>query len=255
MDTLNILEQPHYDDTIESFQYFDYAPRSQENLNTNGPIHIDINASDVYLQPSKSYIVIKGQLVRVDNNNPFDVNTEITLVNNAMMYLFSEVKYSIGGIGVEWVSNPGQITSMYGYLTQPDDYSTSAGLMSCWSKDTTDNASSTKFQPSQAAPVVGYTPAENPNFNQGFSERKALLMSANPRGSFSFIIPFEHIFGFAEYDKIIYNLKHSLTLTRDVSDILPIHKAQNVGNAKIKLNNITWRMPHIKPETTKLIEL
>ncbi len=62
--------------------------------------------------------MIKGQLVRVDNNNPVDVNTEITLVNNAMMYLFCEVKYSIGGIGVEWVSNPGQITSMYGYLTQ-----------------------------------------------------------------------------------------------------------------------------------------
>ncbi len=70
--------------------------------------------------------------------------------------------------------------------------------MLCWSKDITDNARSTKFQPPQAAPVAGYTPTENPNFNQGFSARKALLMSVNPRGSFSFIIPFEHVFGFAE---------------------------------------------------------
>ncbi len=48
---------------------------------------------------------------------------------------------------------------------------------------------------------------------------------------------------------------HTLTLTRDVSDVLPIHKAQHVANAKIRLNNITWRMPHIEPETTELIKL
>lgn len=255
MDILNILEQPHYDESIESFQYYDYAPASQENLNKAGAIHIDINASDVYILPSKSEILIKGELVRADNNNPFDANTEIALVNNAMLYLFSEVKYSIGGTVVERISNPGQITSMFGYLSQPDDYNTSAGLGACWSKDTTDNANSTKFQSSQAAPGAGYTPTENPNFNQGFSARKALLMSANPAGCFSFLIKFEHIFGFVNYEKVVYNMKHTLTLTRDVNDILPIHKAQNVGNAKIKLNNITWRMPHVKPEISYLVKL
>jgi hypothetical protein len=127
--------------------------------------------------------------------------------------------------------------------------------MSCWSKDTTNNANSAKFQSSQAAPAAGYTPTENPNFNQGFAARKALLMSADPAGSFSFIIKFEHIFGFSEYGKIIYNMKHTLTLTRNVNDILPIHKAQNVGNAKIKLNQITWRMPYMKPEITELTKL
>ena len=97
MDSLNVLEQPHYDESIESNQYYNYAPSSQDNLNKAGEIKIDINASDVYIQPSQSYIVIKGQLVRADNNNkPFDANTEIALVNNAMMYLFDEIKYSLG---------------------------------------------------------------------------------------------------------------------------------------------------------------
>ena len=124
----------------------DYTPQSQDNLNARGaPIRIEINASDNYLNPSKSYLVIKGQLVRSDNNNAFAANAEIALVNNAMMYLFSEASYSIGGVTMERISTPGQIKSMLGYLSLPDDYSTSAGLKSCWCKDTTIRANSTEL--------------------------------------------------------------------------------------------------------------
>ena len=112
-------------------------PHSQENLDAGGStIQITINATDNYINPSKSYIVIKGKLVRSDNNNPHDANDEITLVNNAMMFLFSEIKYEIGGKLMERITDPGQTTCMIGYLSQPDDYSTSSGLKSCWSKDT-----------------------------------------------------------------------------------------------------------------------
>src|SRR5207245_114543 len=153
-----------------------------------------------------------------------------------------------------------QVTSMLAYLTQPDDYNSNAGLKSCWCKDTTNHASSIKFRES-AALVAGaiaagaLTPVENPNYNQGFAARRGLLMSANPRGSFSFIIPFDHMFGFAGYDKIIYNVKHSLTLTRSAIDHQPIHKAQGVQDGKIKLTNITWRVPLVAPETVRLVEL
>ena len=97
-DSLNILDQITYDNSIESFNYIDYTPQSQSNLDQRGsPIQIDIHASDNYLIPSKSYLVIKGQLVRNDNNNPFPADAQITLVNNAMMYLFLEVSYNAGG--------------------------------------------------------------------------------------------------------------------------------------------------------------
>src|SRR5437870_4906671 len=129
-----------------------------------------------------------------------------------MMYLFSQIKLTVGGLDMEIISNPGQVTPMLAYLTQPDDYNSNAGLKSCWCKDTTNHASSQKFNQS-AAIAVGdrLTPIENPNYNQGFAARRSLLMSANPRGSFTFVIPLDHMFGFAGYDKIIYNLKHSLT--------------------------------------------
>ena len=90
-DYLNILNPIKYDTNIESLQYSEYSPESQSNLNNATEIKIVINASDSYLIPAKSFIHIKGQLVRSDNNIPFDANSEIALVNNAMMYLFNSM--------------------------------------------------------------------------------------------------------------------------------------------------------------------
>jgi hypothetical protein len=248
-DSLMILQPIEADNSIESYQYIDYTPQSQDNLDTHGKeIHIDINASDTYLNISESYLVIKGQLVRDDNENPYAAEAEVTLVNNAMMYLFNQIKYTIGGKIMEQIANPGQITSMFAYLTQPDDYNSSAGLKSCWCKDTTNNADSKEFVASVAAPAAGYIPAKNPNYNQGFAARRSLLMSATPRGSFTFVIPFDHMFGFAGYNKVIYNIKHSLSLTRAASDNLAIHRANGVAAGKIKISNITWRVPHVIPD-------
>jgi len=176
-------------------------------------------------------------------------------VNNGMMFLFSDIRYKIGGNDMESISNPGQTTSMIGYLSQPDDYSTSAGLKSWWSKDTANNADSVEFARSEAAPTLGYTPSKNVRYNQGFAARRAFLMSSNPRGSFSFVIPFEHMFGFSEYDKVIYGVKHTLILTRNMSDNLCIHRAHGVADGKIKLTSITWKVPHVQVETSKLVEL
>ena len=86
-DSLNILEPIKIDDSIESLQYHDYTPQSQQNLDVSGStIKIDINASDTYVNPSKSYLVIKGKLIRSDNDLPYAANAEITLVNNVPIF-------------------------------------------------------------------------------------------------------------------------------------------------------------------------
>ena len=254
--SLNILEAVMQDNSIESWQYFGYTPQSQDNINTRGqPIQIEINASDNYIIPGESELYVKGQLVRNDNNNPYDANDEIALVNNAIMFLFSDIRYTIGNMIVEYINNPGQVTSMLAYLSQPDDYSTSSGLMSCWSKDTTNHARSSEYATSVAAPAAGYRPGRNVEYNQGFAARRGLLMSAEPRGSFSFVILFRHMFGFGDYTKVIYNTKQTLTLNRMTSDNCAIHRAAGVADGKIRLTNITWRVPLIKPEIVKLKEL
>src|SRR5579863_1291840 len=228
------VSEPHlYDESISSMNFYEYTPQTQANNNTAGhQISIVINNQDIYSLPSKSYVSIKGQIRRADNNNAYAAADEIALINNAMMYLFTGVKYELGSTMVESINYPGQITSMLGYLSYPDDFSTSAGLRCCWSKDTTDNANSSKYLRSEEAPAARYTPAENANYNQGFATRKGFLFSSNPRGCFEFHIPLTHIFGFAEYKKVIYGLKHTLTLTR-TSDTLALYNADAANNGKV----------------------
>jgi hypothetical protein len=255
--TLDILERVEYDHSIESIHYSDYTPQSQNNLNILGsPITIEINASDNYILPSDSFLYIKGQLVKADGN-VYDAATEVALVNNAMMFLFSDIRYSIGNMSVETINNPGQATTILSYLSQPDDFNTSSGLNMCWCKDTTNNANSKKYNalPAVAANLVNFVPTESGDYNQGFAVRKGHIMDADPRGSFSFVIPFKHMFGFGDYNKVMFNLKHVLTLTRITSDNLAIHHAANVDNGKIVLSNITWKVPHVKPEAVRLFNL
>ena len=184
------------------------------------PIKIYINAQDVYTIPSKSYINIKGQLRRNDNDNPYAADAEVALINNAMMYLFTEIKYGLDSTNIEKLSSPGQITSLFGYLNQPDDFSTSAGLKYCWNKDNTTHASSAEFTESVGQPAAHYTLTRTPEYNAGFAARKGLLASSNPRGHFSFNIPLSHKFGFSEYKKVIYGRKHTLTLTRGADTLI-----------------------------------
>ena len=243
---LDISEPYLYDESISSMNFYEYTPQTQANNNTDGhQISITINNQDIYTLPSKSYISLKGQIRRADNNNPYAAADEIALINNAMMYLFRGIKYELGSTTIESINHPGQITSMLGYLSYPDDFSTSAGLKCCWSKDTTNHASSSKYARSADAPAAGYTPAENPNYNQGFATRKGFLFSSTPRGCFEFHIPLTHIFGFAEYKKVIWGLKHTLTLTRG-SDTEALYRSAAATDGKVDITDISWYMPQIQ---------
>lgn len=252
---INIKDPVPVDNSVTSYEYEEFLPSTKSNYNDSGhTIQIDIQAGDSYFRPADSYIYLEGYVAKADNNR-YAANDQIALVNNAMMYLFNSIEYSMGGNVVETLINPGHTTSMLGYLTYPDDFNTSAGLMQCWSKDSTINADSTKFTNSPAVPAAGVaagalTPVENPNYNIGFATRRSLLMSGdqNTRGNFSFTIPFSHIFGFSEYDKILYNVKHTLKFTRG-RDNLAIHAANNVAGGKVVLTDITWNVPSIEVST------
>ena len=58
VDYLNIFDPIIEDNSIESLQYSEYAPQSQNNLdNPGGTILIEINASDDYLMPAKRLFI------------------------------------------------------------------------------------------------------------------------------------------------------------------------------------------------------
>lgn len=217
---LDIQEPIYHNEGIEKYIYKKISLQTRANLNEdNAQLNFEVEATDNYFVPSKSHLLITGRLLQA-NNQPINPNHEISLINNAMMYLFKSIEFTIGGTTMELLRYPGQTTSILGYLSYPDDFNSTAGLKICWSKDRTNNALSSKYVPSQAvaanaAIAAGdLTPTEQATYNEGFAIRKTFINSSNPVGTFSFLIPFCHMFGFADYDKYLYNVKQSLTLTR-----------------------------------------
>ena len=175
-DVLVLQTKVLVDNSIERKDYKAFIPQSKADFNNFGhTIEIRTPGSDAYYIPSQSYIEVKGQLVRNDNNNAYPADAQIALINNAVMYMFSSFEYRLGGQIMETLNFPGQTTSMLGYLIYPDDFNSSSGLKQCWSKDTTSSADSVEFGASANVPAAGYRPNRNDNFNQGFAIRRKLL--------------------------------------------------------------------------------
>ena len=157
------------------------------------------------------------------------------------MHLFQRIRYDLSGQEIESLVHPGQATTMLGLLKYPDDFSKSKGLNQLWYKDITALADDN---------------------NTGFNIRRFyIIVNSNTKGSFSLKIPLKHIFGFCEdYDKVVYGLKHNLTLTRN-DDNDAIFRAANdaAGNeiaaGKIELSKISWFMPHVTPADKDKMEL
>ena len=203
-DILQITEDIPVDDSIYDYEYKEYNPIVGTNLN-RGSIVLTIESQDIYTHPAESFLVIDGRLTRRNPPgapaNPLDplTFTDVnitTLINNAMMYLFSDVRYHLASHEIEVLQNPGHATTMLGLLKYPDDFNKSQGLNQLWLPDTHTDA--------------------NLDDNKGFEDRhKYIIRTPDPKGTFSFKIPLKHFLGFCEdYKKILYGMQQRLTLTR-----------------------------------------
>ena len=238
---LRITDPIPSDDSIDRYEDIAYEPVAGTNLNSSGQdIRLTIETQDIFTHPSESYLIIEGRLLRT-NDNAYGRDDPVTLTNNGIMHLFKRIRYELSGQEIENIMNVGQATTMLGLLKYPDDFSKSKGLNQLWSKDTTINAEEA---------------------NIGWNVRRLYIITgSDPRGTFSFRIPLKHIFGFCgDYDKIVYGLKHNLTLTRN-NDNDAIFRAANdaagnvVAAGKIILSKISWFMPHVTPADKDKMEL
>ena len=238
---LRITDPILKDDSIDRYEEIVYEPVAGTNLNAPGQdIRLTIETQDIFTHPSESYLIIEGRLIK-DNNNSYGNDDLITLTNNGIMHLFKRIRYELSGQEIENIMNVGQATTMLGLLKYPDDFSKSKGLNQLWYKDTTTDAN---------------------DDNNGFLFRRSfIIQTPQPKGSFSFKIPLKHIFGFCEdYDKVVYGLKHNLTLTRNNDNDAIFRAANNVAggavaDGKIILSKISWFMPHVTPTDKDKMEL
>ena len=239
-DILQITEDIPVDDSIYEYEYKEYNPIVGTNLN-RGSIVITIESQDIYTHPAESFLVIDGQLLNI-NDNPYGNNGSATLINNGIMYLFSDVRYHLASHEIEVLQNPGHATTMLGLLKYPDDFSKSQGLNQLWVKD--GNTGDAQIDEAQA------------NYNDGYYIRHQYIIGAPlPNGIFSIKIPLKHFLGFCEdYKKILYGMQQRLTLTR-TGDNDSIFRANAIAVGKINIQRIRWFMPHVIPSDAYRLQL
>ena len=232
---LNFTEHPTVDESVEKYEFHEYEPVARTHLNSAGEIRINIEMQDLFTHPAESYLQFEGRLTKADGSAYANTNA-VALTNNGLMHLFSQITYSLSNQEVEAVYHPGQATTMLGMLKYPDDFAKAQGLNQLWCKDTASTA------------VIAD--------NTGFAVRQAyLIQKPTVKGTFSFIVPLKHIFGFCDdYDKIVYGFKHTLTLVRKTDDDA-IFRAAAADAGKVNVDRISWFMPHIIPADMERMQL
>ena len=249
-DILQITEDIPVDDSIYEYEYKEYNPIAGNIGDLNrGSIVIVIEAQDIYTHPAESFLIVEGELIK-DNDTRYLENDEVALINNGIMYLFSDVRYHLASHEIEVLQNPGHATTMLGMLKFPDDFSKSQGLNQCWIKDTG---------------AGDGNPGDNEN--EGFKLRRNYIINMpadtngnSNKGTFSFKIPLKYFFGFCEdYRKILYGMQQKLTLTRTGDNNAILKRNAAAGGAaaegKVNLKKISWFMPHVIPSDAYRLQL
>ena len=238
-DILQITEDIPVDDSIYDYEYKEYNPIAGAPLN-RGSIVITIESQDIYTHPAESFLIVEGKLVKNADGGVYDADTLITLINNGIMYLFSDVRYHLASHEIEVLQNPGHATTILGMLKFPDDFSKSQGLNQRWIKDT-----------GQGDTEIG---GDEPN--KGYKLRRDYIINMPAaRGNFCFKIPLKHFLGFCEdYKKILYGMQQRLTLTR-TGDDNAIFRANGVDPGKVDIQRIRWFMPHVIPSDAYRLQL
>ena len=107
--------------------------------NTNDEIIISIDLQDLFMHSSESYLIFEGHLTKADGA-PYANNDLVTVTNNDIMHLFSQISYFLSNQEIETVSYPGYATTMLGLLKCSDDFSKAQRLIQMLYKDTATTA-------------------------------------------------------------------------------------------------------------------
>lgn len=205
MNILNVLSTPSYDNSVEGIEYHSYKPYVT-SFNTNDEIRIPINQQDLYVLPSESTLYLEGNLI-VRKRDSKDPAPSVQFTNNALLYLFQDIRYELNGVEIDKIKNAGVTTTMKSLISMNESESKIANSWG-WNIDGIKNTNG---------------------------------------GNFSASIPLCNIMGFAEdFKKVVINSRHELILLRSNTNLnaVKLNTGEIVEN--VQINKIIWRVPHIK---------
>ena len=208
-------ENYEVDRKILKCDFIRYSPAETSTINTpNSQIFINIPREDSVISLLNSYLDLSFEVIKKDDNSRYANGNDIRLVNLGPVALFSNFKLTTSsGKHLEDISHAHLVSLMYKLITS--------------SKDSIDLS-------------VGFDYSRN-------RRRDELALNKNIKGEYHVKIMLKDIFGFVEHqEKASYGLGYKLTLTRNKADAA-IDKADAIANARIRIDNIHWYVPHYTP--------
>ena len=120
-DILKFSDTPLIDESIDEYEYHEYDPITDINLNNGRDIIISIESQDVFAHPSESYLIFEGRVTKADGTANANAD-EVAVTSNATMHLFSRIEYHLSNQLLESLNYPGPATTMLGMIKYPDDF-------------------------------------------------------------------------------------------------------------------------------------
>lgn len=115
---LSIEKSAEYNEIVTGMEYHAHKPYASNTFKNNDEIRIPISQQDIITAPFESTIHITGTLSGKTTTN---VDAKVSLVNNAMAFLFEDIRYEIGGVEIDRVKNVGITTTIKGLLSTRQD--------------------------------------------------------------------------------------------------------------------------------------
>lgn len=116
---LNIGSMPVQDNAITKKQLHTYSPYTS-SFGPNDEVRIAIQAQDLYVLPSESYIIMEINITR----KPGAAHEGVVggWSTNGPLYLFSEMRYEINNVEIDRIKNPGLTSNMKRFSAYPSKF-------------------------------------------------------------------------------------------------------------------------------------
>lgn len=200
---LDIEAGVDYTDIVTNCEFHTHKPYASSTLKNNDEIRIAISQQDIITVPCESTLNISG---KIKGKKATGDGVDMYLVNNAISYLFEDIRFEIAGIVVDHAKNVG-ITSTIKNLLSIREEEKNILKNACW-------------------------------FGPGGTYKTA--------DEFTFSVPLRMLFGFMEdYKKIIVNVKQELILLRTATDRNAVFST-DASQFTLEITDLCWRVPHLR---------
>jgi hypothetical protein len=248
----NIFTAPVEDDSTTEFEYTEYR-ESNINVQSLDKYEFFTRDLDAWLLPHKSYLIVKGKLLKEDGTN-FTEAENVALVNNGFS-IFRRANYFINDQLVESIDFVSVATTILGLVEFSDDYTRSVATQMFWYRDT-GNGSANKQKyiatvRTNEDKMTAVTVNDNPDYNLGFAIRHALCSGGK---TVTMLLPLSHLFGFCkDIRKSFRGLKHTVKFDKNYHANM-VHASGDI-KAKFQINFMSWWVPILKPNLMTLARL